>query len=125
MMKEREPTEILCVEDNEDECDLIKEILADYEVTCVSTIARACALLEKRRYALVILDEHLPDGSGLRFCTRIHANSSPVIMVSGDSFITAAEAIASGAKAFLAKSSITYIEDLRRYTIEYALSAAA
>ena len=66
MMKERVRSEILCVEDNDDECDLIKEILTDYEVTCVPTIANACSLLEKKTYSLVILDEHLPDGSGLR-----------------------------------------------------------
>jgi DNA-binding response OmpR family regulator len=125
MMKERERSEILCVEDNDDECDLIKEILTDYEVTCAPTIANACSLLEKKSYALVILDEHLPDGSGLRFCAKIHCHNSPIILISGDSFITAAEAVSAGAKAFVTKSSLTYIEDLRRFANQYAMSAAA
>jgi DNA-binding NtrC family response regulator len=117
---------ILCVEDNEDECDLVKEILCDYEVVCVPTVARGCALLDDTEFVLVIIDEHLPDGSGLALCAQIsRANSeTPVIIVSGDIYITAAEAVAAGAKAFLAKSKATYVDELRHLANAYAAAGS-
>ena len=109
-------TKVLCVEDNQDECDLIKEILSAYDVVCAPTVEEGCALLDSTKFALVVMDEHLPDGSGLELCRR-HSKTNaatPVIVVSGDTYITPAEAIAAGAKAFLAKSKPTFVEELRR-----------
>jgi len=116
---------VLCVEDNEDECDLIKEILSAYEVVCVPTVAEGCALLDTTKFALVVMDEHLPDGSGLELCSR-HSKTNaatPVIIVSGDIYITAAEAANAGAKAFLAKSKPTFVEELRRLADVHVMAA--
>ena len=93
-MTEYKKEKVLCVEDNKDECELIKEILSGYEVICVSTVSAACRHMDDAQYALIILDEHLPDGSGMQFCKKISRNNSetPVVMVSGDTYITTAEA---------------------------------
>lgn len=126
-MKEDELNRVLCIDDNRDECELVEAILAGYEVICVGSIAAAHPLLEKSRYALVIMDEHLPDGSGLGLCSRLTRRDpdTRVIMISGDPYITAAEAQEAGAKAFLSKSSQTYVEDIYRLTFQYAIKAVA
>jgi CheY-like chemotaxis protein len=118
---------VLCVEDNKDDCDLVIEILGDYEVICVSTIAEACQQLNKTEYALIMIDEHLPDGSGLRLCQRIAPKNAktPILMVTGHAYITNAEALRAGAKALLIKSKVDYIEELRLFAGHYARSAAA
>ena len=126
-MKADERPKVLCVEDNEDECDLIREILREYDVTCVSTVAEACPLLDETRFALVILDEHLPDGSGMELCGQISKKNAetPVIMVSGDTYITAAEAAEAGARALIMKTKTTFVEELGLLAGHYVRSAAA
>ena len=106
---------ILCVEDNKDECELIREILNDHDVTCVTMIGEANRLLENNRFDLAIIDEHLPDGSGMDLCRMLTAEkpSTPCIMVSGDTFITVNEAKEAGASALLIKSMVNYVEELQ------------
>jgi CheY-like chemotaxis protein len=105
---------VLCVEDNHDECDLIRAILDDYEVVCVTTIAEAHKRLSQESFALLLLDEHLPDGSGLGLCKQISTEGKrmPVILVSGDDMITCEEAVEAGAETFLTKSNADYVHTL-------------
>jgi DNA-binding response OmpR family regulator len=116
---------VLCVEDNQDDCDLVKEILGDFDVTCVSTIEKACGLLDETKYVLILIDEHLPDGSGLSLCGKISDKNAdtPVLMVSGDAYLTNAEVVRCGAKALLTKSKINYVDELRLFARHYATSA--
>lgn len=124
-VREDERKKVLCVEDNPDECELIKAILNGYGVACVATIAEARALLEVAGYALVIIDEHLPDGSGMSLCDQLTKNNrdASVIMVSGDPYITSTRALGAGARAFIVKGSKTYVEDLCRFANRFAMSA--
>jgi len=118
---------VLCVEDNHDECELIREILKSYEVVCVETIAQGKAMLKDGHFSLVIIDEHLPDGSGMEMCRRIRQDRAdlPVIMISGDSNITTVEANAAGAQDFLSKSRPSFVDDLYVAAIQNARSASA
>jgi DNA-binding NtrC family response regulator len=118
---------VLCVEDNFDECDLVREVLSDFDVKCVSTIAEACRLLAEQHYSLIIIDEHLPDGSGLGLCARISDKNAhtPRLIVTGDAYVTNAEAVKCGAKALLTKSRVDYVEELRLFAGHYARSACA
>jgi DNA-binding response OmpR family regulator len=118
-------SKVLCVEDNQDECDLVIEILADFEVICVPTVEEGCSMLDTTEFALVIMDEHLPDGSGLRLCGQFSRKNptTPIIVISGDPYITTAEALAAGAKAFIAKSKPTYVEDLRHLVRAHTAAA--
>jgi len=118
---------VLCVEDNHDECDLVRAILDDYEVVCVASIAEARARLSRDRFALILIDEHLPDGSGLDLCKEISKMDahSPVIIISGDDLITCQEAIDAGAHTFLPKSKPTYVEELPQLAHQLAHSARA
>lgn len=126
-MTENSKRKVLCVEDNYDDCELNKEILNEYEVICVPTVAEACSLLEKTKYELVIIDEHLPDGSGLSLCVNIGKVNAdtPILIVTGDAYITNYEAVRAGAKGLLTKSRIGYVEELRLFAGRYARSANA
>ena len=119
--------QVLCVDDNEDECDLVIEVLNEFDVTCVPTIAAARRRLENHRYALIVLDEHLPDGSGLSFCSELGRSGigTPVIIISGDSFLTCSAADTAGARTFIAKSTPSYIDDLHQAAQQFAHSASA
>ena len=118
---------ILCVEDNEDECELIRWILKGHDVTCVATIDEAHKLLENNRFDLAIIDEHLPDGSGMSLCRQLTAEkaTTPCIIVSGDTFITLNEAKDAGAQALLIKSMVNYLEELQWSVDRYDRSATA
>jgi len=118
---------VLCIEDSHDECELVREILQGYEVVCVDTIASANSMLSAGQFSLVIIDEHLPDGSGMEMCRRIRRKHPglPVIMISGDSNITTVEASAAGARDFLSKSKVSFVDDLYRAAVNTVRSAAA
>ncbi len=113
---------VLCVDDNHDECELVRAILDEYEVICVETVAEARERLSVERFALIVMDEHLPDGSGLSLCRRIGREGvkTPVILISSDDLITCQEAVDAGAETFLTKSKPTYVEELPQLAHHYA-----
>jgi DNA-binding NtrC family response regulator len=118
---------VLCVEDNHDECDLVRAILEDYEVICVPSIAEARERLRRDRFGLILIDEHLPDGSGLGLCKQISKAglNSPVILISGDDLITCHEAVEAGAETFLTKSKPTYVDELPQLAHRLVQTASA
>ena len=107
---------VLCVEDNYDECDLVTAALDEFEVVCVPTIAEARAMLGQETFSLLLIDEHLPDGSGMSFCSELQRSKvdSPILIVSGDLFITCGEALKAGAVAFIPKSKPSFVDELQR-----------
>ena len=66
-------THILSVEDDEHVRALIGELLeqAGYEVTLVSTSADGLRRAKSERFSLIILDDLLPDGTGLELCQHL------------------------------------------------------
>lgn len=76
---------ILCVEDNEDNCELIALILPEHKIVFAHTIAEALQLFVERPLDLCILDNWLPDGSGIDLCQKIRQLNTdvPIVFVSG------------------------------------------
>lgn len=64
---------ILSVEDNEQVCVVIRELLeqAGYKVTPASTAIDGLRRAKSERFSLIILDCILRDGSGLELCQQI------------------------------------------------------
>jgi DNA-binding response OmpR family regulator len=58
--------------------------MTDYEFTAVHTIAEATREIENKSFDLFVLDNWLPDGSGVELCKKIRAsgNSSPIVFTS-------------------------------------------
>jgi DNA-binding response OmpR family regulator len=75
---------ILCVEDDRDTCEVLRFVMTDYEFTAVHSIEEALKLIEKSDFDLYVLDNWLPDGSGIELCKRIRSSGTraPILFTS-------------------------------------------
>ena len=108
MLKHR----ILYIEDHEDTRELVTLVLSqqDFEVTSDRTIESGIKLATQQDFDLYLLDSWLPDGSGLELCKRIREFDSltPILFYSAAAYeIDKAQALKSGAQAYLIKPSHT------------------
>jgi DNA-binding response OmpR family regulator len=97
---------ILCVEDNKDTCEMLAVIFSEYEFLSAHTLKKALAMLDERKFDLYILDNWLPDGSGVELCRKIRALDAtvPIIFVSGVGYKSdIKEATDAGANKYLVK----------------------
>lgn len=100
------PKSILCVEDNTDTCEMLGVLFSEYEFVSAESSAEARALIEERSFDLFILDNWLPDGSGIDICRMIRASDAavPIVFVSGVGYqANIDEAKAAGANEYLVK----------------------
>ncbi len=106
----RQSSDILCVDDDDDFCELITAMLryadTDYQLTSVATPREALDLLAHKTFDLFIFDYNLPQMSGVELCRHIRAGDSETPIV----FYTATSqqsdrnaALAAGASAYLVK----------------------
>jgi DNA-binding response OmpR family regulator len=99
---------ILCIEDNEDSCDILGIVLgnAGYELVSTNTVADALNKTLTESFDLILLDNHLPDGSGLELCQQIREvnNHTPICFYTSDAFLKQREAaMQAGANVYLVK----------------------
>lgn len=98
--------QILCVEDHQDTCELYSILLPEYDFTFTHTRAESLAMLEKRKFDLYMLDNWLPDGSGIELCREIRSAdpNAPVMFISGIAHRKEMqEALDAGASEYLVK----------------------
>jgi DNA-binding NtrC family response regulator len=101
--------QILMIEDDLDYAMIVHSALAeslgDISITSVEQGAEALAL-EWSAFDVVLLDNNLPDMSGLEILQKSADKAHvPIIMITGDSHIeTAVEALKAGAEDFVIKS---------------------
>lgn len=110
MIAPTRPTEflktIVCVEDDMDTCEFLSILLREYKFDYFHTLATAMPALETHPADLYILDNWLPDGSGVELCRRIRTlyPLTPIIFtsaVAGNANID--EAMSAGADRYLLK----------------------
>lgn len=97
---------VLCVEDNGDTCELIKILLAGYDVVVSGGVTDALRLFAPGKFDLCILDNWLPDGSGIELCKTIRAADPLVPIVFSSGVASRAEiqkALTAGARVYLVK----------------------
>lgn len=75
---------LLCVEDDRDTCDVLRFVMTEYDFSAVDTVADAITLINARPYDLYVLDNWLPDGSGVELCKYIRESdpTTPIIFTS-------------------------------------------
>ena len=75
---------MLCVEDDRDTCDVLRFIMTDYDFKAVCSVSEAEQLIESTEFDLYVLDNWLPDGSGVELCEKIRrtGSSAPIIFTS-------------------------------------------
>ena len=101
---------VLYIEDHEDTRELVTLVLEQkcYEVVTGSTIRSGVALAYSQHFDLYLLDSWLADGSGLELCRQIREfdQTTPILFYSAAAYESdRAEAIKSGAQAYLIKPS--------------------
>jgi DNA-binding NtrC family response regulator len=129
-MKER----ILIVDDEQDQCDMLKELLArlDYAPTATTSAEEALDLIGREPFDAVLTDLEMAPLGGVELCSRLTAVRSdvPVIFVTGmGSMASAVSALRAGAYDFLSKPIDTNVLGLalkraishRRLTAEVKL----
>src|SRR2546430_1471909 len=95
---------ILCVEDDHDTCEMLRMMfgMEGFNFVPASTIAAGLAEAQSQSFDLILLNEGLPDGSGIDLCERIRAfdQETPIIFVSGaDQEVDRERAMRAGAQA--------------------------
>ena len=98
---------ILCIEDDEDTCDLVTFIFAQegYKVESCSQV-ECLKLIREEKFLAVILDNYFIDKSGVEICRELRNfdKTTPVIFFSGEARQSEIEkAISAGANDYLIK----------------------
>ena len=104
------PLRVLLAEDDENARSLVTDLLRSFGHDVVAAVATGRAAIEQARLTMpdvVLLDVHMPDGSGIDAATEI-ARAAPemaVVLFTGDPAVTlgADEVTGTAALAFLAK----------------------
>jgi DNA-binding response OmpR family regulator len=102
------PNRILCVEDDEDTCQMMKVLLNiwNYEVVLAQTAADGFRLAQSEHFGLCLLDTSLPDESGFELCEHICEldGRAPIVFISGHAYETDKKrGLQAGAQAYLTK----------------------
>jgi DNA-binding response OmpR family regulator len=104
----RQTRRVLCVEDDEDTCEMLSSLLGliNCETSSTATAAEALDKIASERFDLYLLDNWLPGGSGVELCRKIRETntSTPIIFYSGAALESEREeALTAGAQAYLVK----------------------
>lgn len=96
----------MCVEDNQDTCEVVGFIFRDYEMVFAGTVRDAAPHIDNEDFDLYMLDNWLPDGSGIDLCKKIRElkPEAPIIFTSAVGMKQDIdEAIAAGADRYILK----------------------
>jgi DNA-binding response OmpR family regulator len=105
---------ILLVEDYEDSRDLATHTLPEYTITCARNFNEGLRIARQGGFDLYILDNWLPDKSGVELCRAIREFDphTPILFYSAAAYAKdIQEGLRAGAQAYLAKPVIP--EELR------------
>lgn len=112
---------ILCVDDDEDTCSMLHNLLG--LIGCITsaagTAAEALEMIAREHFDLYLLDNWLPGGSGVELCRNIRRSdrATPIVFYSGAGLSSEREeALEAGAQAYLVKprDSAILLETVRR-----------
>jgi CheY-like chemotaxis protein len=96
---------ILCVEDHPDTCELIAILFNNCDVVSAHSKAAAFQLVVHENFDLIILDYHLPDGTGVEICHFIRGfdKVTPILFFTGTSSMTEPQVATAGAQGVIKK----------------------
>lgn len=97
---------ILCVEDDRDTCEVLGYLLPEYDITFAHSIEDSSPLVKTQQYDLYMLDNWLPDGSGIQLCELIRElhPDKPIVFTSAIGLKDDIQrAFAAGATRYLVK----------------------
>lgn len=102
---------VLCVDDDEDACEMLRALLTAYQfdATCVQSAAEAWLLIKAERFALYLLDGWLPRVDGFELCRQLREfdSDTPIVFYSGAAYDADKQrGIAAGANAYVTKPDL-------------------
>lgn len=107
-----QPTKrVLYVDDDDDTCFMLKNLLGHegYRTQCSATAAEALESAQANSFDLYLIDNRLPDRSGIELCRalRMQYPNTPIVIYSGDAYSTHhSAAMEAGATAYVDKPNI-------------------
>lgn len=110
-MSENFSPRILCVDDDEDTCEMMNVLLKLEGIRCVSAsdAFEARRLMENEQFDLYVVDANLPDVSGLQLCReiRVRDRTTPIVMFSAAAYDKdQEEGLRAGASKYVVKPAI-------------------
>ena len=108
---------ILYIDDHEDSAEMLRVLLSedeDYEVVTANSVRAALELIRTETFDLYVLDHHLPDGTGIELCSKLHEETPgvPCIFYTGDAYeLHRQQALAAGADDYIPKPNIEKLID--------------
>ena len=121
---------ILYVDDHDDSAEMLKLILADadYDVDSARSMQQALQMTTENTFDLYVVDNRLPDGSGLELLKKLNELTPhvPSIVYTGDVYeVHRQEAFAAGADAYVPKPDIEkLIETVNKFLAEQECATA-
>ena len=99
---------VLCVDDDEDACEVFRMLLSSYglDATCVQSAAAAWPVIKQHPFDLYILDGWLPQTDGFEFCRQLREfdADTPILFYSGAAYdADKRNGMAAGANAYVTK----------------------
>ncbi len=97
---------LLIVEDDAETCELLRHVLAGFDLTIVGHVRDALPTVRDTSFDIYLLDNWLPDGSGIELCKKIRElkPDSPILFTSAAAMQkNIDEAAAAGATQYLVK----------------------
>lgn len=97
---------ILVVEDRDDERDLLRRVLGEYDVVAASDYDEGLRMARRQYFDLYVLDDRMPGGHCMELCLSIREfdPNTPILLYSGqDRSGDPSEALSAGAQAYFAK----------------------
>jgi DNA-binding response OmpR family regulator len=106
---------ILYVEDHQDTFQMVDTFLFDFTLTRAATISDGLRESIESSFDLHLLDEDLPDGSGLDLCRLIRDFDprTPILLCSETGLLTEHQALEAGAQGLVKKWGSYFLETIR------------
>jgi CheY-like chemotaxis protein len=102
---------VLCVDDNTDTCALVTETLKGWNVASEYSRAEGLRRATSEKFDLILLDYHLPDGTGLDLCRQIRLFDvgTPILVFTATHSMDHDTVLAAGGQGVIRKDHLTYV----------------
>jgi DNA-binding response OmpR family regulator len=104
-------SKVLCVDDDEDACEMLSELMNSFDIdaSCARSAAAAWPLIKAKHFDAFILDAWLPGLDGFQFCQQLREfdPTTPILFYSGAAYEADKQnGIAAGANSYVTKPDI-------------------